>query len=253
MAREQVSIQAPDGECPAWVFTPDGPGPWPAVIFYMDGLAIRPALLDMAERLASTGYLVLLPDLYYRAGRYAPLDPKAVFASGDVRKAIGHLLGSTDNRRAGEDTAAFLAYLDTRPDVVGRKIGVTGYCLGGGIALTAAGMYPDRVAAAASFHGGNLATDDALSPHRLAPAMTGRIYVAGADQDKSYPPEMAARLEAALAAAKVDHHCEIYSGALHGWTMTDFPVYDAPAAERHWQALSALLRQALPVSPGTPM
>jgi carboxymethylenebutenolidase len=80
--------------------------------------------------------------------------------------------------------------------------------------------------------------------------MTGRIYVAGADQDKSYPPEMADRLEAAFAAAKVDHRCEIYAGALHGWTMTDFPVYDEPAAERHWQALAALLGQALPVPAG---
>ncbi|MGI4808504.1 MAG: dienelactone hydrolase family protein [Janthinobacterium lividum] len=245
MAREQVSIQAQEGDCRSWVFTPNGQGPWPAVIFYMDGLAIRPALLDMAERLASSGYLVLLPDLFYRVGPYALLDPKAVFASGDVRKAIGHLLGSTDNRRASADTAAFLAYLDGRSDVAGDKVGATGYCMGGAIALTAAGTYPDRIAAAASFHGGNLATDDALSPHHLAPAMTARIYVAGADQDKFYPPEMAERLQTALTSAGVNHHCEVYAGALHGWTMTDFPVYDEPAAERHWNALLALLKNTM--------
>ena len=102
MHRDQVCISTKDGECRSWVFTPDDARPWPAVIFYMDGLAIRPALLDMGERLASYGYLVLLPDLFYRAGPYAPLDPKAVFASGNVRQAIGHLLGSTDNRRAAQ-------------------------------------------------------------------------------------------------------------------------------------------------------
>ena len=108
-----------------------------------------------------------------------------------MRAAIGHLFASTDNRRAGEDTEAFLAYLDGRQDVAGTKVGTTGYCMGGGMSFTAAGTYPDRVAAAASFHGGNLATDSELSPHLLAPRIEARVYVAGADNDNSYPPEMA--------------------------------------------------------------
>jgi carboxymethylenebutenolidase len=240
MSQERISVRTQDGECPAHVFTPQGSGPWPAVIFYMDGLGIRPTLFEMGQRLADAGYVVLLPDLYYRAGPYPPLVPKEVFASGDARSAIGHLFRSTDNRRAAEDTEAFLAYLDTRADVAGLKIGTTGYCMGGGMSLTVAGTYPDRVAAAATFHGGNLATDEELSPHRLAPRMTGRVYVAGADQDKSYPPEMAERLGAALRDAGVDHRCEIYRGALHGWTMADFPVYNEAAAERHWQELLRL-------------
>lgn len=245
MSHERLSIQTRDGVCPAHVFTPKGMGPWPAVIFYMDGLGIRPALFEMGQRLADGGYVVLLPDLFYRAGSYAPMEPKAVFASGDVMGAIGHLFRSTDNRRAADDTEAFLAYLDTRKDVRGSKAGVTGYCMGGAIALTAAGTYPDRIAAAASFHGGNLATDSPLSPHLLAGKMKGRIYVAGADKDKSYPPEMAARLEKALADAGADHRCEIYPDALHGWTMADFPVYDAASAERHWRELFALFAGAL--------
>jgi carboxymethylenebutenolidase len=190
-------------------------------------------------------YLVLLPDLYYRAGAYAPLDPKAIFAAKDVRGAIGHLLATTDNRRAAADTAAYLAYLDTRPDLAGPKIGTTGYCMGGGISLTVAGAYPDRIAAAASFHGGNLATDSELSPHLSAPSIKARIYVAGADQDNSYPPEMAQRLAAALTEAGVSHVCEIYEGALHGWTMTDFPIYNEPAAERHWRELFSLFAETL--------
>lgn len=245
MAREMVSIQTKDGVCPAHVLTPEGAGPWPGVIFYPDGLGIRPALVEMAARLADGGYVVLLPDMFYRAGHYAPLDPKEVFAAKDIRAAIGHLLSSTDNRRAAEDSEAFLGYLEARADVAGAKVGTTGYCMGGGISLTVAGTYPERVAAAASFHGGNLATDDALSPHLLAPAMKARVYVGGADQDKSYPPEMAARLETALAEAGVAHRCEIYEGALHGWTMTDFPIYNEAAAERHWRELFGLFGQAL--------
>ncbi len=242
---EPISIRTVDGDCPAHVFTPAGTGPWPAVIFFMDGLAIRPTLFDMGQRLADGGFLVLLPDLFYRAGPYAPLDPKAVFASGDVRGSIAHLFGSTDNRRATEDTSAFLAWLDGRADVAGKKVGVTGYCMGGAIALTVAGTYPDRIAAAASFHGGNLATDDEKSPHLLAPKIRAKVYVGAADQDNSYPPEMAERLEKALSDAGVDHTCELYAGALHGWTMADFPVYNEAAAERHWSVLFDLFNATL--------
>jgi len=242
---ESTSIRTRDGNCPTHVFTPEGAGPWPAVIFYMDGLGIRPTLFDMSQRLADAGYVVLLPDLYYRAGPYKPLVPKEVFASPDVMAAIGPLYRTTDNRRAAEDTEAFLAYLDTRTDVKGPKVGTTGYCMGGGMSLTVAGTYPGRIAAAASFHGGNLATDNELSPHLLASHMKGKVYVAGADQDKSYPPEMEARLIAALTGAGVDHRCEIYQGALHGWTMADFPIYSEPAAERHWQELLKFFGGAL--------
>ncbi len=245
MSQEQVSIRTGDGECPAYVFTSDEGGRHPAVIFYMDGLGIRPTIFEMGQRLADCGYVVLVPDLFYRAGAYEPLDPKAVFASGDVRSALAHLFSSTDNRRAAEDTGVFLDYINTRDDVAGTKVGTTGYCMGGAMSLTAAGTYPDRVAAAASFHGGNLATDAELSPHLLAPHMAARVYVAGADNDSSYPPDMADRLEQALADAGVEHRCERYDGALHGWTMADFPVYNQAAAERHWDELASLFAGTL--------
>jgi carboxymethylenebutenolidase len=245
MTHEEVSIRTQDGQCPTHVFTPAGTGPWPAVIFYMDGLAIRPGLLAMAARLAEGGYVVLLPDLFYRADRYEPLDPKALFASGKIREAIGDLMRSTDNRRAAQDTAAFLAYIDGRKDVAGTKVGTTGYCMGGAISLTVAGTYPDRIAAAASFHGGNLATNSNDSPHLLAPAITASVYVGGAVNDASYPPEMAERLEKALSDAQVEHRCETYEGALHGWTMADFPIYNEAAAERHWHELFKLFDEKL--------
>jgi carboxymethylenebutenolidase len=249
MAHEQVTVRTADGDMPTHVFTPEGKGsgPWPAVIFCMDGLAIRSPLLAMAQRMADGGYLVALPDLFWRAGPYPPLDPKEIFSGGSVREKLGHLMGSTNFRKAAEDIGPVIDYLDTRRDVLGKKIGTTGYCMGGAVALTVAGLYPDRIAAAAAFHAGNVATDDEISPHKLAPSMKGRIYVAGADNDQGYPPEMAARMEKALSDAGVDHRCEIYEGALHGWTMTDFPptIYNEAAAERHWRELFKLFGDTL--------
>lgn len=245
MDHEQLSARTQDGDCPVHAFTPRGDGPWPAVIFFMDGLAIRPTLFAMAERLAGAGYVVLLPDLFYRAGPYAPLVPAEVFATGDPRAALAHLFGSTDNHRAAQDTQALLDYIDSRSDIAGARIGTTGYCMGGAISLTVAGTYPERIAAAASFHAGNLVTDTPLSPHLLAPRIRAKVYVAGADQDRSYPPTMAEALDKALTDAGVDHRCEIYPGAAHGWTMADFPIYNPAADQRHWDELLKLFKQTL--------
>ena len=245
MSRTAIEIRTPDGVCPASLFRPDGRGPWPGVIFYMDGPGIRPTLFDMGERLASAGYLVLLPDLFYRAGPYAPVDVNTLFSDPDKRAAHGRLFTSTSNVKAAADTRAFIAYLDSCADLRGKKIGVTGYCMGGGMVLTVAATYPDRIAAAASFHGGRLATDHAESPHNLAPKIRARVLVAGADNDPGFPPEQADKLRAALTAAHVDHRVEIWSGAAHGWTMKDITIYNEVAAERHWSEMLALFDQTL--------
>jgi len=243
MAIEQVTVRTPDGDCPCHVAAPYGDGPWPAVVFYMDAGGIRPALLDMAQRLADAGYVVLVPDLFYRYGRYGPFVPREVFA-GDFRAVLGPLMATTGNDKAAQDSAALLAYLDTRGDIAARKVGAVGFCMGGGMALAAAGTYPDRFAAVASFHGGSLATEAPASPHRMAPALTAEVYVAAAENDGSYPPTMAARLEAAFKAAGVRYSAETYPAA-HGWMMPDFPVYDHAAAERGWTAMLALFGRAL--------
>jgi carboxymethylenebutenolidase len=245
MPGEQITIKTEDGDCPAHVFTPEGSGPWPAAIYFVDGLAIRPSVLEAGQRLADGGFVVLVPDSFYRMGPYAPLDPKAVFAQPDVRTALAHMFAATNNRLAAKDAAAYLAYLDTRSDVKGKKVGTTGYCMGGGMALTTAGTYPDRIAAAASFHGGGLANDTELSPHLLADTIKARVYIGVAANDASYPPEMGARLEKALQEAGVAYVSEFYPGALHGWTQTDFPIYNEPAAERHWRVLIELFRETL--------
>ncbi len=243
MPSELVTVRTHDGECPCHVMTPAGSGPWPAVIFYMDAGGIRPAVLGMAQRLADAGYVVLLPDLFYRYGAYGPFVPKDLFA-GDFRAVLGPLMATTGNDKAAEDTGAFLAYLDTRNDVTGRKLGAVGFCMGGGMALTAAGTYPERFAAVASFHGGNLATDAPTSPHLFAPKFEAEIYIAAAENDASYPPEMAARLETALSQAGVRYGSELYAAA-HGWMKPDFPVYDHEAAEHGWAAMFLLLARNL--------
>jgi carboxymethylenebutenolidase len=244
MSREQVTLQAADGACKAYVLTPEGEGPWPGVIFYMDAFGIRPGMIEMASHAASQGYVVLLPDLFYRHGPYGPLVPKDVL-KGDVRAIVGPMMGSTDNHKAAADTATFIAYLESRPDVAKTKLGTVGFCMGGGMALTAAAYYPDCIGAAASFHGGNLATDQPTSPHLLVDKIEAELYIAVADNDQSYPPEMAERFEAALSAAGVKHKSEFYQGNLHGWMKPDLPVYDAEAAERGWKALSDLYARAL--------
>lgn len=243
MAVEHVAIQTGDGVCRTHVATPDREGPWPVVILYMDAGGIRPALVDMAERLARGGYLVLMPDLFYRYGPYEPFVPAEVF-KGDFRAILGPLMATTDNVKAARDTEALLAYLGTRHDVAGPSVGAVGFCMGGRMALTAAGTYPNRFAAVASFHGGNLATDDLTSPHRLAPKLKAETYIAAAEKDGSYPPEMAERLEAALSEANVRFRAETYPAA-HGWMMPDFPVHDHDEAERGWTAMLALFDATL--------
>ena len=243
MPNEHVTIRTRDGDCPSQVMIPAGAGPWPGVILYMDAGGIRPAMFDMARRLSDAGYVVLLPDLFYRYGPYGPFVPKEVFA-GDFRAVLGPLMATTSSLKAAEDAEAMLAYLDTRDDVGGRKVGVVGFCMGGGMALATAGTYPERFAAAASFHGGNLATDAPTSPHLFAPTLKAEVYIGVAENDGSYPSAMAERLERSLTEAGVRYTSQTYPAA-HGWMMPDFPVYDHAAAERGWSEMLALFGRTL--------
>ena len=241
MSREQVSIATKDGDCRAWVFRPQGEGPWPAAIIFMDVPGIRPALLDFAERLASYGYLVLLPDLFYRDGVYEPMDPSRLFADEAARAAIFAKMGKCTSAEAIRiDTGAFLEFLDQQPDVKGKAVGVTGYCMGGRVALIAAAEFPDRIAAAGAFHPGHLVTDKPDSPHLGAPKIKAKVYVGGADQDSGFTLENRDQLARAFTEAGVENRVEIYEGAMHGYTMPDLRVFNEAAAERHWRELIAL-------------
>jgi len=212
---------------------------------YMDGIGMRPAVQELAERLAGHGYLVLLPDYFYRSGPYQPMNAKTVFTDPEQRKTLFEKFfapATTDNLLS--DTAAFLDFFAGEPDVKPGGIATVGYCLGGFMSLSAAGTYPDRIKAAASYHGGRLATDKPDSPHLLAPKMKARLYVAGAIEDGSFTDDMKARLEQALTDAGVEHTVETYQ-ARHGFVPRDTPAYDKAACERHWQTLVELLETTM--------
>jgi carboxymethylenebutenolidase len=214
----------------------------------MDGLGIRPVMREMGQRLADGGYLVLQPDLYYRFGSYPPKEASEVLSNpksmGDLMKWVNSL----DRDRKVSDSSAFIEFLSSRPDVKGTRFGATGYCMGGNASLTAAGAFPDRFAAVASFHGGNLGTDKPDSPHLFVKNISGRVYVAGAVEDASFSDEQKIRLEKALSDAGVNHVVETYSGARHGFAVPDLPVFDQGAAELHWTALFKLFQETLAVA-----
>ena len=243
---QEIALPTPDGDARAYTFKPSGQGPWPAVVIFMDAPAIRPALWEMGERLASNGYFALLPDLFWRAGPYAPINVKEVFADeAKRREAFGKLMGSTNPEKQLIDAKAALDYLAAQPDVKPGPVGVTGYCMGAGVVMRAAAAFPDRIAAAAGFHGGRLATDAPDSPHLGAPKIKAKVLVAGADEDAGFPPEQADKLRDALTTAGVDNEVTIYAGARHGYTMPDLPVYHPQAAERHWTEMLALFDATL--------
>lgn len=250
---EKVDVRASDGTCPSYVLAPRGKsdGPWPAVLLYMDAFSPRPALFEIAERIASRGYVVLLPDLFYRSPPPKPFDPNEVFSNPETRKELKEkYISQASVPNAMRDTKAFLALLAARKDVKqDAGVGTVGYCMGGPLSLAAAGTYPDRVAASASYHGSMLASDAPDSPHLLAPKMRARIYVAGAKDDPGFPDDMKERLVRALRDAKVEHTVETYP-AKHGFVPRDTPVHDPACAERHWQTLFALFDSTLRSQPG---
>jgi carboxymethylenebutenolidase len=240
----ETQIETQDGTCPAHVYQPEGKGPWPAVLVYMDGIGLRSAILDIGARIASAGYYVLVPNLYYRIDFTVP-DAKAAFTDPAVRAdLVGRAIPSASAANVMHDTEAFLAHFAAQPNVRHERIGITGYCLGGRLSMCAAGNFGERVAAAASYHGGGLATDAPDSPHLLAPRMKARVYVAGAIEDSGFDDAQKARFEWALSDARVEHTVETYP-ARHGWVPSDTSAHDAVAAERHWQTLFDLFGGAL--------
>lgn len=244
-----VDIPTDDGIADCYVAQPADSGPFPAVLFYPDGIGVRPRLYDMADRIASNGYVVLLPNVFYRAGRL-PLVPnlEEVLMLEDRSKlmaALGPITSHLTPADVIRDTRFYLDYLAGHEAVAPGPIGVTGYCMGAGLALRAAGSYPDRIVAAAGFHGGNLATDAEDSPHRSADTVRAELYFGHADQDRSLPPEQMERLSAALDAAGVRYRAEVYEGASHGYTMADTRVHDEAAEQRHWTELLGLFDRVL--------
>jgi len=212
---------------------------------YPDAGGVRTAVRQMAERLAGLGYVVLVPDVYYRSGDWAPFDMKNVFNDKAERQRLFGMIGSVTPDAMESDARAFFDYLAARPEVAGETFGTTGYCMGGRTSLIVAGRVPERVAAAMSFHGGGLAAEDPGSPHLLADKIRAVVYVGGAADDASFTEEQAATLDMALTEAGVEHTIEWYP-ALHGFAVPDNAPYDEAAAEKHWAAMKDFFGAHLP-------
>ena len=242
----EVSIKTADGTCDAALFHPAGHGAWPAVIMFPDALGLRPASRDMGRRLAESGYVVLVPNPFYRLTKAPGMGPKFDFANPADRARLTELRAPLTTEAVGRDTLAYLAFLDSHKAVNTRaKAGTVGYCMGGLMTVQASAAAPGRVGASASFHGGGLVTDGPDSPHLLVPKIKARYYFGVAANDDERQPEAKTVLRDAFAAAGNPAKIEVYPGAMHGWCMADFPIYNAPAAERAWAELLALYKTAL--------
>lgn len=245
MRRLDVQIPTPDGHSSGTLHIPDGDGPWPGVLVFPDAGGSRETFRQMADHVAGMGYVALVPDLYYRAGQWAPFDVATMFGDKEERARLGSLVSVLTTDRIVSDSRAYVDFLLARPEVTGAAVGTTGYCLGGRMSMIAAGAHGDSIAAAASFHGGGIAVaDDPDSPHLAADRITATVYVAGATDDTSFTAEQADLLDGALTAAGVDHTVEFYP-ARHGFAVPDNTTYDAAAETRHWDALKDLYQDHL--------
>ena len=254
VTERNVEIKTPDGTCDA-AFIHPASGSHPAVIIWPDAFGLRPAMRDMARRLAGDGYSVLVPNPFYRAAK-APVPglDTATFSfqnKEDMTRLQGLMGGLNAAGAAERDAVAFVAFLDAQPQGNRtKKVGTQGYCMGGPLVFRTAAAVPDRIGAGASFHGGGLVTASPTSPHTLIPQMKARLYVGIASNDDSRQPDAKDTLKAAFAAAKVPAEIEVYGG-LHGWCVPDMPasagkpIYDKPDAEKAWAKLLALYKSAL--------
>ncbi len=252
MTTSKIQLETPDGPCTTEVVTPDGSGPWPAVIVFFDAAGLRPAQTRIAERIASGGYVVLLPDLFHRSPPLStllggPITLAAlskVFQDPELRGKFmtGYYLPALAYGNLEKTIGAVLDHLAKRPDVRG-GIGTTGYCMGGNASVRAATVFGDKIAATAAFHPGGLVTDQPDSPHTRVKSIKSRVYLAPAIGD--LPPEAETKLRGELDAAQVRYEIEHYE-AKHGYAVDDHAeAYDSAAAERHYAALARLFRETL--------
>jgi carboxymethylenebutenolidase len=242
MIEKHPDVPTADGAMNTFVVYPEENGPHPVVLFYMDAPGKREELHDMARRLATVGYYVVLPNLYYRRSRDFWLTERT---EAKMAVMFEHMQATTIEM-VMRDTEAMLRFIDAQPEADGGRVGAVGYCMSGPFVMAAAAQFPDRIKSIASIHGANLVTGDDDSPHLLAPRIRCESYFACAEIDKWSSKEDIAQLEAALLAAGTPHRIEGYPGAEHGFV---FPlragVYDKASAERHWERLFDLFGRTL--------
>lgn len=238
-----LTLHLPDGDAEAYLATPPGGAPAPGVLFVVDAIGLRPRIEEMADRIASWGYAVLAPHVFYREGAAADLAPTVDLTQPEARaefmgEAMGRVRRLTPDLLA-RDLPAYLAALRSRPEVAGEEVGVTGYCMGARIALRASGIDP-AVVAVGGWHGGGLVTDEPDSPHLALATARADFAFGHASNDRSMPPEAVAALADALEDAGLRAVNAVFPGP-HGYSMSDTSMYDEESAERHFASLRALL------------
>jgi carboxymethylenebutenolidase len=241
----EVTIKTPDGTCDAYLVHPSS-GAHPGVLVWPDIFGLRPAFRQMGKRLAESGYSVLVINPFYRVKK-APTAPEhADFNDPATRSSLMQLAGALTPKTAEVDAKAFVAYLDSQAAVdKKRKLGTTGYCMGGPFVMRTAALFPDRIGAGGTFHGGGLVTATPDSPHLLIPKMKASFLIAIADNDDQRQPDAKDKLREAFAAAKLSAEIEVYKGAQHGWCPPDAQVYNKDQAEHAWDRQLALFKKAL--------
>jgi carboxymethylenebutenolidase len=246
VVEKDVEIKTPDGTADAALYYPEGKGSWPAVVVWPDVVSLRPVFREMGRRLAGEGYVVLVPNLYYRVKKAPVVEGGFNFANPDDRAKLTPLRATVTPEGTDRDAVAYLAFLDGLPQTnKKKKVGTQGYCMGGPLAFRTAAAVSSRVGAVASFHGGGLVTDAPTSPHLTLPQSKSQYLVAIADNDDKQDPTAKDKLKVALDAAKRPNTIEVYAGAAHGWTVKGSQVYNEPAAEKAWAELLALYKRAL--------
>ncbi|HEY5301271.1 MAG TPA: dienelactone hydrolase family protein [Acetobacteraceae bacterium] len=245
MIEETVDVQTHDGAMETFLCRPERGGPYPAVLLLMDAPGIREELRDMARRLGTVGYHVLLPNLYYRAGRDTIYGPDVLEEGSAEQQRMRSVRTKMTIPPVMDDVAAMIAYLDRQPAVKKGPIGCHGYCMSGPYALAAAARYPERIGAAASFYGTWLVSDAEESPHLSLGKAKGELYIACAEHDKLAPLPMVEELRVLFDRSGVEGELEMYPGVHHGFAFPQRWCYDKAAAERHWERLLALYRRRL--------
>ncbi len=248
MKEHIAPIDAPDGVMETFVTQPDEGGPHPVVLFYMDAIGVREELKDMAGRIATAGYCVLLPNLFYRVAGIDEvlLDAKQIEVKGSAeRERFWGLVKSVSNDRVVADTRPLLDYASALDGARPGPAGCVGYCLSGQFVYTVAARFPDEIAAAASYYGAGIVTDRPDSPHLATDAIRAELYLAFAEDDMWVPDASVDALARCLEGTAVRHRIERYAGAHHGFAFPDRHCYDKAAAERHWERMLALFRRNL--------
>jgi len=245
VVESDVEVRTPDGTADCYFVRPAA-GAHPGVLVWPDAFGLRPAMKQMGKRLAQSGYSVLVVNPFYRKAKAPILPEGADFADPKTRDTIMSMIGALSAATQTTDAKAFVDHLDAQPSVArDRKMGTTGYCMGGSIAMRTAAARADRIGAVASFHGGRLVTKEPDSPHLLIPKMKAQFLIAIAANDDEAEPEVKDVLRETFARTGLPAEIEVYEGALHGWCPPDSRVYNEAQAERAWSRLLVLLEAAL--------